>query len=146
MPGGLVKHLYWRIKSIIKNLKKGKIKSFLRFVYDSKYRNDINYMLETVRQHKGLRCINHQASLREIVQGHEINYPEWVDTLVDNIRINGYMNLEPIKVIWDPKIGKFLIVDGNHRFIALRKSLYPFQVVNVKLLVPISLGEIDEGF
>jgi hypothetical protein len=84
-----------------------------------------------------VKCIESEVKLGNVRHSHSINYPEWVTYLRSKIRRDGYLKLDPIKVILDTDAGLYRIVDGNHRFAALRKELPESQRIPVKMLIPI---------
>lgn len=122
------------VRSFIKNIKKGKFKAIFRGIWDPEYRAQINHMVRLTTRADMILCHDH-VSIRSIVPGHAINYPDWVDTLCEQIRSHGWKSIEPIKVIWDPDQGKWLVVDGNHRFEALKRSLPPYVKIPVRVLM-----------
>lgn len=143
-------------QSFLRNVRKRKYYSMFRFFWDSKYRSQVNHMVSLVT--RGDVVIGHGCiPLRFIVQSHDINYPEWVKTLETQIRTRGYKSLEPIKIIWDHSKDKWLIVDGNHRLVAMKKCLSPTMKIPVLILrlqndglsqngqftVPIALGKVE---
>lgn len=126
-----------RFFSIVKNLRKGKFHSLFRRYHDKKYRADIKhlwkiteeYELEVTAKYMPLGMINHS---------HDINYPQWVEKLVGDIRTMGVDSLEPIKVIYDRFNQRWIVVDGNHRLAAMRRVFrtWPQKMVEVKVLHP----------
>lgn len=135
--------LFWKIRSVLKNIKKGKFKALVRYFYDQSYRSDVDYMLTLVRK-EPVEVVDRLISLDEIVSGHSINYPEWVFVLRQEIREYGYKSIPPIKVIYDESKKKYLIVDGNHRFAALKRELGSLQRIKVQLLTPVCAQESYE--
>lgn len=127
--------MIWSVRSLFKNIRKGKWKAIFRMFYDKNYRDDIKYMLQVVRE-RPVKLVESEIPLNLIKSSHEINYWDWVIELRLRIRINGYLSLEPIKIIWDDVELKYLIVDGNHRFAALKKELSPYHKIPVQVLVP----------
>jgi hypothetical protein len=131
----MVSAICWRFKSIYKDLRKKKYKALFRYFYDPTYRTEVNYMLSLVRFEE-MECIQSQIKIGDIVHGHSINYPLWIRKLRYQIRHKGYNSLEPLKVVWDSKKSKFLIVDGNHRLSALKAELGNLVVISVDTLIP----------
>lgn len=125
----------WTIRSLMKNVAKRKWKSIFRGLWDKQYREDIKYMLSLVRE-RPLELKDGEVQLSLIKHSHDINYLSWVILLRIQIREKGYLSLEPIKVIWDDIDMKYLVVDGNHRFAALKRELSPYHKIPVKVLVP----------
>ncbi len=128
-------NLFWTLKSLMKNVAKRKWKSIFRGLWDKKYRDDVRYMLQVVRE-RTVVLKDGEIPLNLIKHSHDINYLSWVILLRIQIREKGYLSLEPIKVIWDDLDMKYLVVDGNHRFAALSRELSPYHKVPVKVLVP----------
>ena len=129
----------WRLDKIIKNIKKKKFKAMLRYFYDSQYRDQVNYMVNLVKQNE-VKCIETTVRIGDIKFGHSINYPKWVQILRYLIHRDGYLSLDPIKVIIDNSCGKYLVVDGNHRLMALKQELISSHKIPVKLLLPINVS------
>lgn len=139
------KMLKAQVRSFFKNVKKGKYYSIFRGVWDSKYRADIHHML-VLTCSQDLVLGHGSVPLHSIVHGHAINYPEWVEHLAYHINIYGWKKLEPIKVIWDSSKNKWLVVDGNHRLAALKKTLPGYMSIPVFILRPVmenDPGEIE---
>lgn len=122
-------------RSFYRNLAKGKFYAIFRVLWDSEYRSQINYMLSVCRQHD-LILSHGQVALGDIVAGHKINYPKWVNHLVHKINTVGWKKLEPIKVIWDKNQNKWLVVDGNHRLEAFKRTLPKSTRMPVFILQP----------
>lgn len=131
----------WHFDKIMKNVKKKKFKAMFRTLFDREYRRQIQHMINTVKA-RPVDCVDSNLRLLDIEYGHSINYPEWVVSLQKQIRNQGYMSLEPVKVIWDPTKDKYLIVDGNHRLAALNRELSAHQRIPVKLLIPSPIGKV----
>jgi hypothetical protein len=121
------------IRSLYRNFKKGKYYAIFRVFWDSEYRGQIQYMRRLTRQHDLI--LSHGAvPLNSMTPGHSINYPKWVDHLVNQINTVGWKKMEPIKVIWDESQTKWLVVDGNHRLEALRRTLPKYMKIPVFIL------------
>lgn len=124
-----------RVLSFIKNMKKGKYYSIFRGIWDLEYRRQINRMLDLTCEKELVLC-HGAVPFGYIIPGHKVNYPKWVDHLTKQIHSRGWKSLEPIKVIWDPFLAKWRVVDGNHRYYALNKSLPPYIKIPVLILRP----------
>lgn len=135
--------LKWHAKSIIKSFKHKKFKAIFRFFYDSKYRFQIQ-RLYSLTSDQPLKMVTGQLPIYNIKPGHDINYPEWVKILINRIETQGYKTLDPVKVIWNESMNSYMIVDGNHRFEALRSTLSKYQTIEVNMLVP--KGESEETY
>jgi len=86
------------------------------------------------------------VQLGSIVPGHKINYPLWVKHLVKKINTEGWKKLEPIKVIWDYNQDKWLVVDGNHRLEAMKRTLPVSMKIPVFILRPDPYSEVVRSF
>lgn len=123
------------VRSLYRNLKKGKFYAIFRVLWDSQYRQQIQYMRSLTRN-LDLVLSHGSVPLTSIVSGHEINYPGWVKHLVNKINTQGWKKIEPIKVIWDESQSKWFVVDGNHRLEAFRRTLPKYTKIPVFILRP----------
>ena len=126
-----MKKLQWMALVILQEVKMLKVKSLLRYVYDSEYRADINSLCD--RLHGG----NFTATLKvlrvdEIRFSHNVNYPLWVMKLVR--QITDGERLPAIKVIYDQERDAWIVVDGNHRLMAYKMTLRPNDLIPVRIL------------
>lgn len=114
------------IKSFYKNvLVMRKYRAFWVLLTDSKFRADLN-KLHTLSKDKK-RVVTRRININRIVPGHKIIYPAYVRTLRDAIYI------PPIKVVYDKSVRKYRIVDGNHRFEAIRLGRHSIITVEVMI-------------
>lgn len=134
---GWLSNQKWKIKSVVKNLRKGKFKATFRYFWDTGYRRDINYMLDVVRN-QDVKSVEAYVRVGEIQPCHGINYPDWVDHLIIQIKTFGYSSVDPIKVFYEASKKRYLVVDGNHRLSAVQKVFSKYQIIKVELLVPVS--------
>lgn len=126
-----MKKLQWMALVILQEIKMLKVKSLLRYVYDSEYRADINRLRDLL--HGGNFTSTHKVlRLDEIKFSHNVNYPLWILKLVR--QITDGVQLPPIKVIYDQKRDSWIVVDGNHRLMAYRICLRPTDLVSVRIL------------
>lgn len=130
------------VRSLYRNLAKGKFYAIFRVFWDKEYRAEIQHMRMLTRQYD-LVLGHGSIPLRAIVRGHKINYPNWVNHLVDQINTRGWKKLEPIKVIWDKSKFKWLVVDGNHRLEAMKRTLPSSMKIPVFILRPSDLRLSD---
>lgn len=125
----------WHTRSAMKEFKKMKFKAIFRYLYDRQYRAQIDNLAEYTCD-KDLRAIEDvQVRVGDVMFSHEINYPSWVDALVAQIHFKGLASLEPIKIMRHKSFdGKYLVIDGNHRLAAMKKSAHVTRWINVILL------------
>lgn len=107
---------------IIQELMLCKYRAVFKYFYKKSYRKDINYVRDILCKKK-LQATEKRLPLFAIEFSHEINYPDWVDKLIDDLKQDP-TNYKRIKVFYDEKRG-FLVIDGNHRLKAMRK-VFPF--------------------
>jgi len=128
----------WWMRSLVREVKKGKFKAIFRYFYDTKYRNDIRHICDlTTGQGKLTSRMGH-LKLADIHFSHDINYPKWVDRLVKELRweYEHAMKFEPIKVMYDQSTSRWVVIDGNHRLMAMKRVLPFYATVPVKILHP----------
>lgn len=127
-----IKWLWW---AIVQEALKLKFKAVLRTLYDPQYRKDITYLWMKLSRGK-LKAREDFMPLWKIHFSHSINYPGWVTHLTQ--RIHQGEEFPPIKVIkdsnpdgdWD----RHMVVDGNHRLLAMKMTMPDTAMVHVKLL------------
>ena len=135
-----MKKCIWMIRVILQELRMLKFKSILRYVYDARYRADINRLRDLLSGGK-LTSQFRMLALREIHFSHDVTYPLWVLKLVRQLADGE--ELPPIKVIYDQKRNHYIVVDGNHRLMAHKLSRGHSPYVRVRVLTRIK-GESNE--
>lgn len=110
----------WMILIIIQELKMRKYKAIIKYFYRKSYRKDINFLKDILSKGK-LSSTKSIMRLGSIHYSHEINYPEWVRKIEDDL-MEDSENYHRIKVYQHE--GKMLVIDGNHRLKALN-NLFP---------------------
>lgn len=128
-----MRKVVWFGLVILQELKMLKFKSLFRYLYDSRYRKDINNLSNLLSPLKLTSEVNYLA-LSQIRFSHDITYPTWVLRLVRDIDNGVPMN--PIKVIYDPKAESYIVVDGNHRLMAHKLSHPHKAMIPVRILFP----------
>lgn len=111
---------FWR-NVIIKR----KIRPYIALMTDPQYKSDIRHMYRITKDCQGV--VKALIPFASIDQGHKVLYPEYVATLSrDKI-------LPPIKVAKDGH--RYRVVDGNHRYAAMKTWVKDCESIWVDLLV-----------
>lgn len=126
----------WLMVTIIQELLMGKYLAVWKYYTKAKYRKDINVLKNLLAPHK-LYGRKSTIYLREIHMSHEINYPDHVQKLArEYSKYPRYAHKAPdiphIKVILND--GEWLVVDGNHRLMAMEYCFNQNQLINVLIL------------
>lgn len=116
--------------TILQEMKMCKWKAIFKFFYKWSYHKDIMKLCNILSKGR-LTSKRATLTLRQIHFSHEINYPEWVIKLCEDLA-KDKNNYKIIKV-FEHK-GKFIVIDGNHRLKALKIVLKPYNRINVLLL------------
>ena len=122
--------LRWTIMIIIQEMMMCKWKAIAKFYYKKSYRADIKVLRDILSKGK-LKGTKTTVQLCNIHFSHEINYPEWVDKLAEDLRMNP-QDYKRIKVFNNK--GKYIVIDGNHRLQAMVWELHPYTEIEVLLL------------
>jgi len=120
--------LRWTIMIIIQELKMCKYKAVFKYFVNPSYKRDINFLRDILS--KGI-LTSEKTSMRlgDINFSHEINYPEWVQKLVRDLK-QSPNNYQRIKVFYTEEKG-WIVIDGNHRLKALKTVSNPDKIINV---------------
>lgn len=135
----------WWMRSLCREVRKGKFKAIVRYFYDSTYRMDIRHICHLTTGRGKLANRMSHLKLNEIHFSHSINYPRWVNKLEKELRwqVEYPMLWQPIKVMFDESKGQWVVIDGNHRLMAMKRVMPFYTNVPVKILFPIKQGELD---
>lgn len=104
--------------SLLKNMKMLKFKSLARRFFDRAYAREIDYQWKVTGHYGKLASFHTDLPLQELFSSHDLNYHDW--TLMLRAKLRAGERLAPLKVIWDPFKGRWMVVDGNHRLEAYR--------------------------
>ncbi len=111
-------------KSFYKNvIIKRKFKAFWLILTDPEFKANLNRLHDLCKGKK--RLVTRRISKDRIVPGHRIVYPAYAQSLV------GAVYIPPIKVVYDSKRRKYVIVDGNHRLPAILATSTKYAIVEV---------------
>jgi hypothetical protein len=130
--------MMWISCSFVRDVRKHKWKAIFRVLYDRTYRRD----LQRIRRVIGdgyYKLVESELPLCQIHNSHAINYHDWVNTLVGRM-FDTHWHPQPIKVIRDPSRNwaggpYYLVVDGNHRLVAMKRIYSPGKIIKVYELV-----------
>lgn len=128
----------WWMRSLCREVRKGKFKAIFRYFYDSTYRTDIKYIADLTTGQGKLTSRMSYLKLNEIHFSHSINYPKWVNRLSEELLRTA--EVPPIKVMYDYSKRKWIVIDGNHRLMAMKRVLPFYARVPVKILYPQGRG------
>lgn len=113
-------------KSFWKNcILKRKFKSYYLFFTDKEFKKDIEYLYQLTKFKR--EFVISQVTFGKLIPSHRIVYPEYVKQLDDG-RL-----LELLKVTKDGP--GYRIIDGNHRFEAMKTWIDPNDLIYVRELV-----------
>lgn len=133
--------LKWWMRSFVKEMKMGKYKAVFRYFYDSQYRSNINHLMDLLCWGK-LKMEEAHIRLEDIYHSHEVNYPGWVEELVQIAQDEHAAKLPLMKVLWDYERKLWIVIDGNHRLAALRR-VHEGGMIKVNLLRRPDHPELD---
>lgn len=130
-----VKFTKWWMASLVREARKRKFKAIMRFFYDRQYRADIKHIADLTTRAPLTSRFGH-LKLHEISFSHAINYPKWVDRLEKELRWEtvGAVELQPIKVMYDDSVKRWIVIDGNHRLMAMKRVCPFYAIVPVRIL------------
>lgn len=120
----------WTIMILIQELMMCKYKAVLKFYYKKSYRKDIKLLRDILSKGK-LTATKTEVKLVDINYSHEINYPAWVDKLCKDLQKDN-TDYKRIKVFYHE--GRYLVIDGNHRLMALKRTVKLNTMIKVLLL------------
>jgi len=120
----------WTIMIIFQEAMMGKWKSIAKFYYKKSYRKDIKHLRDILSKGK-LSARKIEMKLGDINYSHEINYPDWVDKLINDLKQDPD-NYKRIKVFNDN--GNYIVIDGNHRLKALNEVFSANKLIKVLFL------------
>ena len=105
--------LLWLFLSGINHIAKGKIKPLYRYFRNKKFRNQC----DQIYQYKGFFGITKESTIPfdYIVPSHRPHYSNWIREITSHVA-----KRPPITVTWTGK--KWFIIDGNHRFFAMKRN------------------------
>ena len=129
----------WWMRSLCREIRKLKFKAIFRYFYDGAYRKDIKHIADLTTRNGKLTSRMGHLKLYEIHFSHSINYPKWVKRLEKELGhdVENPMRWEPIKVMWDDaKGGRWIVIDGNHRLMAMKRVAPFYSMVPVRVLYP----------
>lgn len=117
-----MKTLLWYLLAFIRQaFIKRKGKSLVAYLVDPQYRKDI----DKVREHVGFggkmesTCI----PLGLLESAHKVHYWDWVYKLINRIHKGERIDkTNPLMVSHNSSTGKYLVIDGNHRYSAIVRS------------------------
>lgn len=110
--------LRWTLAIIIQELLMCKFRAVIKYYVKPSYRKDINVLRDILSQGR-MKGSKGYLRLGDIQFSHEINYPLWVEKMEVRM-IADPDDYTRIKVI--DHNGRWLVVDGNHRLMALRRT------------------------
>ena len=131
-----LKFCRWWYRSFRREFRKKKYYAMGRFFWDAEYRSNIVHIARITTAYK-LRAVEGRMMLGLINPSHDINYPEWVDSLEESISKYDAAGLpmDPVKVMWDWTANRWIVIDGNHRLRALNRVFGAMMDVEVIFLV-----------
>lgn len=121
------KKLRWTIMIILQELRMGKFKAVFKYFVKKSYRKDIN-LLRDILSKGGLKGTKTNLPLKDIYFSHEINYPKWVEKLERDFIVSE-VPYKRIKVFKHE--GKYIVIDGNHRLKAMKRTMSNYSIVPV---------------
>lgn len=130
--------LLWYYLTLKSEIKHKKIKSIVKLFTNKCYRNDIKRLANKLHGKK-YEIQLAQIPLKAIKFSHSITYSEWVLTLMMEIKTGTNQfceTLRPIKVIKEDD--GYMVIDGNHRLMALKLSYPADHPVIVRILTPVN--------
>ena len=137
-PNVKFKKTRWMILVILKELVQGKYRAIFKYYWKKSYRKDIQHLRDILSKGK-LYSKSSTLKLGQINFSHEINYPKWVEKLKTDL-YNDPDDYEPIKVFLEVDHTntrnpyKWIVIDGNHRLMALKHTFHPDTKIRVRKL------------
>lgn len=125
-----LKKFRWSVMIILQELMMCKYRSIIKYYIKPSYRKDIN-VLRDILSKAPLKGRKDVLIFNDINFSHEINYPKWVEKLAYNYMVND-INYKRIKVFFHED--KWIVIDGNHRLLAMKETMSPLEQVEVLIL------------
>ena len=119
----------WTIMVLVQEISMGKWKAILKYFRKKSYKADIDRLCDILSKGRltGEKSILY---LEDIHSSHEVNYPEWVDVLVERYR-KGSEDYKRVKVFFLEDQQRWIVIDGNHRLQALRRVFCGRKIIKV---------------